>query len=349
MTHPRIDRRSLLAAGAALAGAPLWPRITLGAESLIAAMFGGTWSEVHRTILKPCFEKDSGASVSQAAMLATEQISKLTAAAGGQPPFDVAMMDEGPALQAIERGLLAEYDASLSPNFGELLPKFQDPWGPSVSMQCIGLAYNPRTVKEPPTSWEDLWDPKYEGRVGITSLASTLGTAFLVEISRLNGGHEGDMGPAFAKLQTLLPNLGAVSANFGAHAALFQQEVVDVGVQNFNFVETLKGKGVSIEWVKPDTGAPAWKTTMHVVRNAAQPGLAHTYINCHLKADVQTAMGAAPYNVIPTNANVPLSGQVKEKVAATHDELDKLIFYDWSKINEGRDEWSKQFNRQIRV
>lgn len=348
MTY-QMNRRTLLKGGVALASAQLLPRMVLSAETLIAAMFGGTWSEVHRTILKPCFEQETGASVSQSAMLATEQIAKLTAAAGGTPPFDVAMMDEGPALQAIERGLIQEYDASKSPNYGELLPKFQDPWGPSVSMQCIGLAYNPRTVETPPTAWEELWDPKYEGRVGITSLASTLGTAFLVEINRLAGGDESNMEPAFAKLKTLLPNLGAVSANFGAHAALFQQEVVDIGVQNFNFVETLKGKGVSIEWVKPDTGAPAWKTTMHVVQGASEPDLAHAYINCHLKADVQEAMAAAPYNVIPTNAKVPLSGTVKEKVAATHEDLDKLIFYDWAKINEGREEWSKRFNREIRI
>ena len=349
MTHAKFDRRTLIVGGAALATASLLPRAGWAADPLIAAMFGGTWSEVHRNILKPCFEQDTGSKVSQSAMLATEQVSKLTAAAGGTPPFDVAMMDEGPALQAIERGLFDQYNTAKSPHFGELHPKFQDKWGPSVSMQCIGLAYNPATVSTPPTKWEDLWDPKYKGRVGITSLASTLGTAFLVEINRLAGGAEDEMGPAFAKLKTLLPNLGAVSANFGAHAALFQQEVVDVGVQNFNFVETLKGKGVSIEWVKPDTGAPAWKTTMHVVKGASQPDLAHAYIDCHLKAEIQSAMAAAPFNVIPTNASVPLSGTVKKKVAATPEDLEKLVFYDWARINTGRAEWSKQFNREIRL
>ena len=89
------------------------------------------------------------------------------------------MMDEGPALQAIEQGVVEAYDASKSPNYSELLPEFQDKWGPSISMQCIGIAYNPETVKTVPTSWEDLWNPEYAGKVGITSLASTLGTAVL--------------------------------------------------------------------------------------------------------------------------------------------------------------------------
>lgn len=349
MTSMMMDRRTLLSAAAALGALPLLPRNLLAAETLISATFGGSWSEVHRTLLKPYFEKRSGATVSQSPMLATEQIAKLTAAASGPPPFDVAMMDEGPALQAVARGFFAEYDTSKSPNYSGLLPQFQDKWGPAVSMQCIGLAYNPNRVKEPPKSWGDLWDPKYKGRVGITSLASTLGTAFLVEIARLNGGGESNIEPAFAKLRTLLPNLGAVSANFGAHAALFQQEVVDIGVQNFNFVQTLKGKGVPIEWVKPDTGAPAWKTTMHVVKGADKPDLAYTYIDSHLAADLQSEMTKAPYFVIPTNAAVPLSGAIKDQVAATKDDLDKLVFHDWARINEGREEWSRQFTREIRA
>ena len=50
----------------------------------------------------------------------------------------------------------------------------------------------------PPTSWEDLWKPEYKGRVGITGMASSLGTAFMVEIAKLNGGSETNVEPAFA-------------------------------------------------------------------------------------------------------------------------------------------------------
>ena len=130
-------------------------------------------------------------------MLATEQIAKLTAAKGGPRPFDVAILDEGPALDAIDAGLIAKYDPAKSPAFAELLPQFQGAYGPAVTMQAIGIAYNPKTVKTPPTSWEDLWKPEYKGRVGITSLASTLGLAFLLDINRLAGGNENDMAPGF--------------------------------------------------------------------------------------------------------------------------------------------------------
>lgn len=344
-----MNRRRFLGTAAVAGAAAMAPRIALGAEELVAATFGGTWSEVHRKLLAPYFEKRTGATVVQAVMLATEQIAKLTAAKGGTAPFDVAILDEGPALNAIKRGLIQEYNPAKSPNFAELLEPFKDKWGPAVTMQCIGIAYNTERVKTPPTSWEDLWDPKYKGRVGITSLASTLGTAFLLDIARLNGGNEGNIEPAFQKLRTLLPNLGAVSANFGAHAALFQQEEIDLGVQNFNFTQTLKSKGVKVEFVRVKSGTPGWRTTMHVVAGAAKPDLAHTYVDSHLAADLQSQMQQEPYNVIPTNKNVKLAGLVAKFIAKTPEELNDFIFFDWAKVNEGRPEWTERFNKEIRV
>ena len=349
MNSLNCDRRQILKALGALGCMSALPGRVLAAEKLVAATFGGTWAEVHKKLLAPYFEKRSGASVSQAVMLATEQIAKLTAAKGGVPPFDVSILDEGPALNAIKLGLISEYDAAKSPNFAELLPPFQDKWGPSVTMQGIGIAYNVEKIKTPPTSWEVLWDPQYKNRVGITSLASTLGTAFLVDINRLAGGDESNIEPAFEKLKTLLPNLAAVSANFGSHAALFAQGEVDIGVQNFNFTQTLKAKGIPVEFAKMDSGIPAWRTTMHVVANAEEPDLAHTYVDSHLAAGLQAEMQKAPYYVIPTNSKGPLAGLIAEQVAKTSEDLMKMVFFDWAKINEGRPEWTKRFNREIRI
>jgi putative spermidine/putrescine transport system substrate-binding protein len=346
----KFDRRAFLAASAASAAmAGLKPGQAFAADELVAATFGGTWANVHKQILAPYFTKISGATVVQSPMLATDQIAKLTASKGAKPPFDVAMLDEGPALEAIAAGLVTPYDTAKSPNFSALYPKFQGKYGPSITVQTIGIAYNPKTVKTPPTSWEDLFKPEYKGRVGITSLASTLGLAFLLDVNRLNGGTETNMKPAFAALKKLLPNLGAVSANFGAHGALFQQGEIDIGVQNFNFAEELKAKGVPIEFVRVATGTPAWVTSMHVVAGAEKPDLAYQYINCQISADVQSAMEKSPWNVVPTNSTVPFSGIVAEVLAKWAADLDKFVYFDWTKVNQGRAAWTEQFNRDIRV
>ena len=344
----RIDRRQFLRGAATVAALGVRPRVAHAKDTLVVATFPGTWNEVHREILGPYFRKKTNADVTQTVMLATDQVAKLQASKG-QPPFDVSIMDEGPLLDAVKLGLFDKYPLAKSANFNDLLPTFRSEWGPSISMQAIGIAYNPKKITPAPKSWFDLWNPAYKGRVGLTALNSSLGMAFMVELARLKGGSESNLEPAFKALHTLLPNVGAISANLGAHAALIQQEQVDVAVHNFNFIQTLRGKGVDVDWVKPDTGAPAWRTSMHIVTGAQRPDLAFEYIEGHITPEVQAAMEKAPNFVIPTNRKVPLTGAIVEKLARTPDDLSKLVFHDWAKINEVRSATMERFNREIKL
>src|SRR6202022_409577 len=233
-----------------------------------------------------------------------------------------------------------------APNYKDLLPEFQGKWGPRITMQIVGIGYNPQKIKTPPKSWDVLWDPQYKGRVGLTALNSQLGIAFLAEINRLRGGNEENFEPAFKALREMLPNVGAIGANLGAYATLWQQEQIDIAPYNFNFVQTLKGKDVPVELSIPGTGAVGWFTSMHVVANAAEPDLAVEYIDTHLDPAVQRAMARPPYDVIPTNSNVALEGAITS-IARTHAELAKIRSFDWEKLNPQRSTLRERFNRGV--
>jgi putative spermidine/putrescine transport system substrate-binding protein len=346
----RVSRREFLAAGFAggfAAAVPL--RAFAQQKNLVVATFPGTWNEAHRNVLAPYFRKRTGASVTQSIQLATEQVAKLTAAKGGRPPFDVAIFDEPQVLDAAAQGLIDEYPIAKSPNYKDLLPAFQDQWGPKISMQVIGIGYNPNKIKPPPKSYDDLLNPAYKGRVGLTALNSQLGMAFLAELNRIKGGNETNFDPAFNALRALLPNVGAIAANLGAYATLWQQEQVDIAPYNFNFVQTLKGKGVPVEFVVPQTGLVGWSTSLHLCRNAAEPDLAVQYIDSHLAAEVQAEMEKPPYDVIPTNSKVPLAGAIVQTVAKTPADLGNIRGFDWTRINPQRTALIERFNREIKL
>ena len=339
-----IDRRHFLA----LAG--LTPSLALAeSKTLVAATFPGTWSEAHREILLPAFASRTGAGATQSILLGTDQVARLAAAKGGRPPFDVALFDAPQVLDAVKQGLIAEYPKAKSPNFADLLPQYQDQWGPKISMQIIGIGYNPKRVKTPPKSWDALWDPQYKGRVGLTALNSQLGIAFLAEINRLRGGTDDNFDPAFKALRELLPNVGAIGANLGAYSTLWQQEQIDIAPYNFNFVQTLKSKDVPVELAIPDTGAVGWYTSMHLVANAVEPDLAVSYIDTALDAAVQTAMMQPPYDIIPTNSKVKLDGAITKSIAPSHAELAKIRSFDWEKINPQRGALIERFNREVKL
>jgi putative spermidine/putrescine transport system substrate-binding protein len=345
-----LDRRTMLSGATTLGAVLAVPSILRAqAKTLVAATFPGTWSEADRNIVLPAFRSATGATVTQSIVLGTDQVARLTAAKGNKPPFDVAFFDTPQVLDAVKEGLIVEYPVAQSPNFSGLIPKFQDKWGPKITMQVIGIGYNPQRMTTPPKSWEDLWNPKYKGRVGLTALNSQLGVAFLAELNRIKGGSETDFEPAFKALRTLLPNVGAVAANLGSFATLWQQEQIDIAPYNFNFVQTLRAKDVPVELTIPDTGAVGWETSLHIVANAAEPALAVKYIDLHLDPNIQAQMLKPPYDAIPTNSKVPLQGPITTALAKTHDDLAKIRGFDWDKLNPQRGALIDRFNREIRA
>jgi putative spermidine/putrescine transport system substrate-binding protein len=347
---PTMNRRRFLGTAGALGAALAAPRLALAeTKTLVAATFPGTWSEADRQVILPAFKQATGASVTQSIILGTDQVARLVAAKGNKPPFDVAFFDAPQVIDAVREGLIAPYPADKSPNFRELLPSAQDKWGPQITMQVIGIGYNPSKISSPPQSWDDLLDPKYKGRVGLTALNSQLGIAFLAEINRIKGGTEENFDPAFKFLKELLPNVGAIGANLGAFATLWQQEQIDIAPYNFNFVQTLKAKDVPVELSIPSTGPVGWSTSLHVVANAAEPDLAVQYIDTHLGAAIQEQLLKPPYDVIPTNAKVKLAGAITTSLAKTQDDLAKIRTLNWEKLNPQRGALIDRFNREIKI
>ncbi len=345
------SRRQLLQASLTLGALQLFPGMSHAqAKRLVFATFTGSWEEAHRAVLVPAFKKaTNNAEIILDPMLSVDQIAKVTAARNN-PPIDVMLHDPGPALTAIDQGLVENYPVATSKNYKDLIAEAQEETGPAIFFQVVGLTYNPDKIKTPPTSWKDLWKPEYKGRAGITNLNSTLGTGFLVEIAKMFGGSESNIEPGFKALNDLKPNLAAVAANPGALATLFQQGQVDISPGNFNAIQILKARGVPVEFVIPKEGAIAFKTTIHIVKNSPNRELAVALIEAAMSPDVQTKLMQSPYLVVPTNSKVKMEGEIAKVLAKDQAEMKKrFVFQDWKKINEQRAQWIERFNREIKL
>ncbi len=346
-----ISRRRTLQAALTMAAVQLFPSLsTAQARRLVFATFTGSWEEAHRDVLVPAFRKaNNNADITLDPMLSVDQIAKVTAARSN-PPIDVMLHDPGPALVAIAQDLCEPYPVATSKHYKDLISEAQEPMGPAIFFQAVGLTYNPDKIKKPPTSWADLWSPEYRGRVGITNMNSTLGTGFMVEIAKMRGGSEADIEPAFKAIQELKPNLAAVASNPGALATLFQQGQIDISPGNFNAIQILKARGVPVEFVKPKEGTIAFKTTIHIVKNTPNKALATALIEAAMSPEVQSRLMKSPYLIVPTNSQVKMEGEIASVLAKDHADLKKsFVFQNWKKINEQRSAWIERFNRDIKV
>src|SRR5882672_7860571 len=153
-----ISRRHMLTSALALGAMHAFPQLTLAqARRLVFATFTGSWEEAHRDVLVPHFRKANGnAEIALDPMLSVDQIAKVTAARAN-PPIDVMLHDPGPALTAIAQDLVEPFPVAGSKHYDDLLPVAQEPMGPAIFFQAVGITYNPDKVKTPPKSWNDLW------------------------------------------------------------------------------------------------------------------------------------------------------------------------------------------------
>lgn len=351
MSHSPLHRRTFLQAGVAAAAAAGWPGLALAqSRSLSATTYPGAWESAHRQILLPAFSRASGgASTNLVASLAVDTVSKIVASKAN-PPFDVIILDEGPYLAALQHDIFEKIPTDKLTHLKDLPPKFVDPRGLGVfvSGQIIGIAYNTDKIKTPPRSWNDLLKPEFKGRVGLAGMGSTLMSAWMVEMARLNGGSEENMEPAFQFVKRLLPNVSAVASNPGSLATLFQQGQIDISLHYNNNVGDLQSKGVPIALVKPDTGWIHIKSSMHIVKNSKNVDLAAAYINAAISPEVQTQMADAPYVLAPTSTKAKFSKGLSA-YAADSKALESMNSVDWAKLNPRRAEYIDRFNREIKV
>jgi putative spermidine/putrescine transport system substrate-binding protein len=351
-----FERRKVVKAMAALGVAAVAPGLGgaglafAQSRSIAATTYPGAWEEAHRSFLVPAYRKaTSNAEVNLIAAISVETVSKVLAARNN-PPYDVMLLDEGPYLNALEQGIFEKIPTEKMPNLKDIPKHFIDSRGYGVfcSGQIIGIAYNSDRIKNPPRSWNDLLKPEYKGRVGLTGMGPSLGTVFMVEIARMNGGSESNLDPAFAWLKKLVPNIGAVAPNPGALATLFQQGQVDISVHYHNNVGDMQAKGVPIALARPETGWVVTLSSMNIVKNSKNVDLAAAYINAAISPEVQGKMGDAPYILVPTNPKVPLS-KALQYYARDAAELGKMNTIDWAKINPRRQEYIDRFNREIKT
>ena len=88
------------------------------------------------------------------------------------------------------------------------------------STSAIGLMYNTKLVNPPPTSWADLWDPRFKGKVAFWDSPNWSFNG-LVATAKLNGGSEDNIEPGI-KIYEQAAKSGQIQSLYGSNDAAKQ-------------------------------------------------------------------------------------------------------------------------------
>ena len=256
-------------------------------------------------------------------------------AAGNPTGYDLIVMTDWMIERMARLGYLQELDHSLLPNFeANAEDLFRDPWYDpenrySIPWQAgiVGIAYNPTLTGRPITTFDDLLDPAFAGRVGMFSeMRDTMSMALLsLGVEPVNATIE-DVERARDKL------LGP--AQEGQFRAFYGNDYYDALAAG-DLAITIAWSGdisqmklydnADVEFIVPESGGLLWVDSAAIPKAAEHPVDAHMVLDYFYEVD-----NAAPLTEYVGYFS-PVRGvpdRVREDAQAARD--------------EGDDEWADQ-------
>lgn len=317
-------------------------------DSLNVSAYGGSWGDALTSCVFKPFEAKTGIAVLLEPSASTVTLSKLQAQAS-DPVTDVAWMDGGVSELARDSGVVAAIDPTMVPGIENVVEQARyktdtgDIYAVGNGYFAIGLVYNTEEITTPPTSWEDLWNPDYAGRVILPSAVHSTGVPLLALFNELAGGTLDDLTPAIKKMADL--DVALFFDSSGVANTGFQTGEGVIGAHAATQAFTMADSGLPIAYAIPKEGAMASDIRVHIVKGTDDLEAAHALVDFAVQP-AQAGCLAARLQVGPATQNVDLPPEVAARMPWGADgSVDDLSVSDWSAINSHRDALTDAWNR----
>jgi putative spermidine/putrescine transport system substrate-binding protein len=300
------------------------------------------------------FQKANNVQIEFVASPTTATLARLRAEKGA-PSFDFLATGEGVSVTMRIEGLVDKMDANNIPNLANVPPAFRNDQGypPQGAAIANVIYYNSDYVKNPPTSWADLWRPEFKGKVSFPDIANTTGLHLLLMAAKIaqgdttiNSGEQFVNDKAFAKMKELLPNtytIWGLQTSFDGMASLKSGEVwlaVDGLAGQRKTVLEVPGTPIRA-LVNAKEGIPNSPLTLGIVTGHKAPtDLLTKLINEHLTPAVELGVADLADFVPTIDVALPASLSLLPKPGA-------MLKTDWNVVNTNRPAWTDRWNKEI--
>lgn len=208
--------------------------------------------------------------------------------------LDVVVLGDSYIPRAVAEGLLAELDFQQIPNFRNLGPNFRDlAYDPenrySIMIQwgTTGLIVRTDRALQPVTTWADLWNPDYKGKIGVWPYRDELiGIALKALGYPLNSEEPEELRAVEAKLLQLRKNVYFLDPNqpTGVSQLMDEQTVMIYG-WSYDAVEAHKQLPAS-EYVLPREGTMLWTDNVTISAKSQHKQAAEQFIDFLLRPEI---------------------------------------------------------------
>ncbi len=338
-------RRKILTGMAAAGAASLLPRPSRAAGGKVIV---GTWGGDYQNLLQehvavPILEPEKINVVYDSGNDSPRKIKLLAEKRLPRGTVDLVALTGSGMFEMHEQGALQDLDFTKIPNASHILHTLKTTYSVPHIFTSRVILYNPKYVTEAPTSYNDLWNPKYAGKVGVIDIQyqTTIESAAMI-----NGGSLNNYEPGKAKLLELKKmGVKIVTTNEQMAQSLKDEDIWICIMWKARGV-MWQNAGVPVKIAAPKEGAVLYVSELGMAKNAPDKEAGYAYLNALLDPRPQqsfiTAMG---YN--PTVDNVQSEGDIAQRIGFSDAEKSHLMVQDYEYLAKNdaqlKEWWDKVF------
>jgi spermidine/putrescine transport system substrate-binding protein len=232
--------------------------------------------------------------------------------AGQDPGWDLIVITDGGSIEKlIRQKFLTELDHSKLPNFAKnAAPAVKNPGydqGNKYTLAwqsgLVGLAYNPKLTKREITSYQDLFDPAFKGKITVFGDDTDFPTMGLIALGIDPAkSTEEDWKRAAEWMKKLKPQLREFVDNSGMADVLSSGNAWISQAYSGDIYQLNIGGSPDIKFVVPKEGATYWTDNMAIPKNAKHPLDAITYMDYVYRPEVAAQLIEAIAYITPVPA-----------------------------------------------
>ena len=226
--------------------------------------------------------------------------------------YDVVVLENEYIPSLVAEGLLARIDYRNVPNFNHVSANFRDlVYDPGnkhsipYSWGTTGLVVRTDLVEEPVTSWSDMWDPRYSGKVVEWLIPRyTLGAALKSLGYSINSEDTGELEDALQHLIDLKPNaIWLTTEETSAYHLASDEAVMALGWAYD--AQIGQEEHEAIDYILPEDGTILWGDNFVIPANCSQKDEAELFLNFVLRPEVTAQIVNLNYYPMASEAAVP--------------------------------------------
>lgn len=348
ISQRRLNRRQLLAGGTALGAASLLPASGRAQSGeLVVSNWGGDWNDrIVKGFETPAFQASQVRIIHDLAPVPERKAKLLAERRLPRGSIDVTWLSDADAYEMNAQGALETLDTSRIPSSKTIVEKLRLPYLVPCIYGGVVILYNPAKIPEPPTSFADLWNPKYAGRVGIMD---QLHFNYIYAASLTHGGTMSDVGKAFPALLDLKKAVQPrLYPSHQALAAAFQSEEIWISANYSARAVQWEAEKLPIRWSYPKEGAIFISFGAGIAKKARNPEGAYAYLEAMLQPKPMGAISqATSYSVVTTNADLP--AEDRKRLEFTPEQIAKLNFVDYPYAAKSDPKWVEWWNKEFKA